>query len=60
MKGMDVIYLMDRAINEWNGMSDEPLFDKLYKLQIRAFIIGKGEGCTIDEIHAFITQDLQD
>jgi len=56
------ISIEDKAILEWNKIADEgnQINERNHELQIRAFVIGKGIECTIDDIHKFICQDLLD
>ncbi len=49
-----------KAIKEWNSIADEPIGTRIHKLQIRAFILGKGEECSIEDIERFIAQELLD
>jgi len=52
----------DKAILEWNDIADveNQVNSRNHLLQIRAFVIGKGTECTIDDIHKFICQALLD
>lgn len=56
------ISIEDKAILEWNKIADEgnQINERNHELQIRAFVIGKGTECTIDDIHKFICQNLLD
>ena len=49
-----------KAIKDWNEIADERIGTRKHIIQIRAFIIGKGYGCTLDNIFDFITQDMLD
>ena len=51
---------VNEAIEEWNSLADEPIGTRTHELQIRAFILGKGEECSIEDIERFITQELLD
>jgi len=49
-----------RAIREWNSLSDFPIGTRIHEVQIRAFILGKGDSCTMSDVMDFITQELLD
>jgi hypothetical protein len=59
---MESLKLMYDAISQWNELADKEskIGKKIHLKQINAFIIGKGEECTIEDIHIFICNDLVD
>ena len=52
--------LLEQAIKEWNNFADNPIGTDIHRKQIRAFILGKGEGCGIEEILVFIHNEMMD
>jgi len=55
------VELLEKSIKEWNNLTDtSPIGTDVHIKQIRAFIIGKGDDCTMDDIFDFISQDLID
>jgi len=57
---IDATELTYQAIKEWNEIADTKIGTRKHIIQIRAFIIGKGDECNLDNIFDFITQDMLD
>ena len=54
------IKLMEQAIKEWNSLADTPIGTNSHRKQIRAFIIGKGDKCEVEDVLMFIHNDMVD
>ena len=54
------IKLLEQAIKEWNSLADTPIGTDSHRKQIRAFILGKGSKCEVEDILGFIHNEMMD
>jgi malate synthase len=54
------IKLLEQAIKEWNSLADTPIGTDIHRKQIRAFILGKGSKCEVEDVLGFIHNEMMD
>lgn len=61
MGTLERVELQSKSVKKWNSITDtSPIGTDTHMKQIRAFIIGKGDDCTMDDVFDFIAQELLD